>query len=250
MSKAWIMAKLPEFTRDVMRDFCLAAQELEDQFRLYDETGGMDFDVLHELLGDEMNKGLLWGLKDTAHHVYRNDSSSSLVGRFLEWGLGYIFHETMKLKEDAYQRHRYAPWFLELTSRDLPKVESHHRDELMQILSQTQESIAREVTRIRFILSQCKAMFPLYFGRHRKNLLLARYLFEQNKLVRNVFGEDYDKLITGIYGAKEPERMFILAAKSLRQGGWMTDASRAVEEGLKVNPASKNILIEKALIEG
>lgn len=197
-----------------------------------------------------MNKGLLWRLKDTAHHVFRNDSSPSRVGRFLEWALGYIFHETMKLKEDTYQRFRYAPWFLELKSVDLPEVERHYCDELLQILSQTRESIFREVARIRFILSQCKAMFPLYFGLHRANLLLARYLFEQNKLVRRVFGEDYDKLIAGIYGAGEPECMFVLAARSLRQGGWMTDASRAVEEGLKVNPGSEKILAEKALIEG
>ena len=79
-------------------------------------------------------------------------------------------------------------------------------------------------------------------------MLLARYIFSQNALVRTVFGDEYDNLIAAIYGA-EPERMHILASQSLRLGGWMDEASEAVAEAMKKNPESKMVLQEKKIID-
>ena len=104
MSKAWIQAKHPEFVRDLFKFFCQSSERLEAQFDSFDDDGAVDFDGLQDLVGSEMNKGLLWRMKDTAHHVFRNDPHSQLGGKFLDWAIGYIFHETIKLKEDAYQK--------------------------------------------------------------------------------------------------------------------------------------------------
>lgn len=243
MSKAWIRSKYKDFARDVMRDFCLAATALEEQFRRFDESEEIGFEAIKDLTGEEMNKGLLWRLKDTAHHVFRNDPEDSLIGRFLDWGLGYIFHETIKLKEDAYQQQSYAPWFRALQNQDLPDMEKDFAVELMQVLSQTRESIQREIRRIRFILRQCRGMLPIYYGRHRSNALLARFLFDKNDLVRKVFKDEYEAFIQGIYG-EEPELLYILAAQSLKQGGWMKDAERAEEEALRINPNCRKAAME------
>ena len=110
MSKAWIMAKRPEFVRDMFRNFCQACGLLDEQFERYDRVGSVDFEQLRDLIGEESFKGLLWRLKDTAHHVFRNDPDDPIEGRFLDWGMGYIFHECIKLKEDSYQQLTYAPW--------------------------------------------------------------------------------------------------------------------------------------------
>ena len=247
MSKAWIRAKLPEFTRDLVRDFCLMAQELERRFRDFEKTGLIEFEALRTLLGEEMNKGLMWRLKDTGHHLFRNDPKSPLVGRYLDWGLGYIFHETLKLKEDAYQRLYYAPWFKDLEGRSDESVAQFTR-ELGQVLPQTRESIARETARIRFILRQCLGMIPQYLFHHKDNELVARFLFMQNALVREVFGGEYDNLVHGIYGHK-PEMLYVLAARSLREGGWMAEAEQAVALALRHNPESRSAKAEKALLE-
>ncbi|MGE4299710.1 MAG: hypothetical protein AB7E47_16950 [Desulfovibrionaceae bacterium] len=247
MSKAWIRAKIPEFTRDLVRDFCLVAKELELRFRDFEKTGLIEFEALRALLGEEMNKGLMWRLKDTAHHLFRNDPKSPLVGRYLDWGLGYIFHETFKLKEDAYQRLYYAPWFKDLEGRCDESVEQFAH-ELSQVLPQTRESIARETARIRFILRQCLDMIPQYLFHHKDNELVARFLFMQNDLVREVFGEAYENLVHGIYGNK-PEMLHVLAARSLREGGWMAEAESAVGLALKRNPESRSAKSEKALLE-
>jgi len=248
MSKSWIRAKLPEFVRDMFRNFCLSSRSLEEQFRSFDAEGAVAFTILRDLVGQEMDKGLLWRMKDTAHHVFRNDPETPLTGQFLDWGLGYIFHETIKLKEDAYQALTYAPWFLALRGRDLPEAERVVVEELFQVLKQTEESMRREIDRIRFIMSQCRQLLAIYLARHRENALLARYLFSQNALVREVFGADYELLVSTIYG-EHPERMFILAAQSLRLGGWVAEAAQAVQAASSINATDRLVLQEKKILD-
>ncbi|NJB68107.1 hypothetical protein GGQ74_001780 [Desulfobaculum xiamenense] len=236
MSKAWIRAKRPDFVRDVVRDFCQVHRELEREFRHFDKTGHVDFTVIRNLLGQETNKGLLWRLKDTAHLLFKkNASENGLLGQFLDWSMGYIFHDTMKLKEDAYQQQNYAPWFRELQRRQLPENARHVSQELMRVLDQTNESIQREVNRIRFILFNCRSLLVEYLPRHRDNELLARFFLASEELVREVFGSGYPRLVKAIYD-DEPELMYLLAARSLRTGGWREDALRALAEAERMNP--------------
>lgn len=248
MSKAWIQTKHPEFVRDLFKFFCQACEQLELQFIGFDENGTVEFEVIKDLVGLEMNKGLLWRMKDTAHHVFRNDPHSQLGGKFLDWALGYIFHEATKLKEDAYQKQNYAPWFHKLHEGDLSESEKDITDQLFQILNQTEESMRREIDRIRFIIDKCRQLLPFYLHRYSENVLLARYIFSQNELVKAVFGTEYDHLISAIY-ENEPERMFVLASESLRMGGWMKEASQAIEKAIAENPTSKIVLQEKKIID-
>jgi hypothetical protein len=231
MSKKWITAKLPEFVRDVLRDFCLVSRELESGFRLLDRSGHVDFVLLSHLLGQEMNKGLLWHLKDTAHVLFKHDDrpGARRLGQFLDWSVGYIFHDAMKLREDAYQQQNYAPWFRKLRDQDRNGRGAGIGDDLFGVLDQTNESIQREVNRIRFLLSICRRLFCEYLPLHADNELLARFLFAQNDLVREVFGEGYARLVGRIYGPR-PQRMYVLAARSLRRGGWADEAARALDQ--------------------
>ena len=248
MSKSWIKAKKNEFVRNMMREFCLATQALEEQFRFFDRYGRCRFDVIRDLLGEEMNKGLLWRLKDTAHHVFRNENGERLVGQFLDWGMGYIFHETIKLKEDAYQQENYGPWFREMQSQELPAEEALICQELYQVVLQTRESMNREIKRIRFILFHCRRLFPVYLQHHRDNSLLARFLFEHNDLIRQVFEAHYEQLIDSIYGS-DPALLYLLASRSLRQGGWAQEAREAVAEAVKLAPSDQRVLQEKEIVD-
>ncbi|WP_243361973.1 hypothetical protein [Fundidesulfovibrio terrae] len=248
MSKAWITEKLPEFVRDMLRDFCLAADILESQFTVFDQTSQVSFEVLHDLLGEEMNKGLLWRLKDTAHHLFRNDGRQGLSGQMLDWCIGYIFHETMKIKEDAYQQQNYGPWFRELLDRELPEAETVVSKELFQIVLQTNESLRREAARVRFFFEKCRRLLMVYLSDQGENPLLGRFLFEQNPLVRKIFGQDYDALIAAIYG-DAPEMMYVMASQSLRQGGWMTHAAEAVGKACELGPVNQRVLRERQIVD-
>lgn len=233
MFRAWIRSKRSEFVRDILRDFCLSQQVLENQFRMFDAEERLDFEVLRDVLGVEMNKGLLWRLKDTAHHLFRTDRDADVHGQLLGWCLGYIFHETMKLKEDAYQREIYGGRFLEFRQIGLRPEERGIVGELSKVVDQTRESMRREVARIRFIIASCRQLFIRYLPEHRDNALLARLLYDQNSLVRTAFALDYHALITALYGDR-PEKMYHLAAQSLMLGGWEREAALAEQEGKMV----------------
>ncbi len=250
MSK-WTRSKQTEFVRDILRDFCSICQTLEQEFTNYDTSSHVDFAVLSNLLGQEMNKGQLWRLKDTAHILFKTeatDSSTRLIGQFLDWSFGYIFHDSMKLKEDAYQQQSYAPWFQQVLTRQLSGPSQNICTHLHEVLSQTAESIQREVERIRFLLNNCKQLFIEYLPIHRNNELLARFLFDQNSLVREVFGLLYDSLIKNIYH-ETMYKMPLLAAQSLRRGGWKEEAERALHEAERLSPGNKprDIALEQKL---
>ncbi len=227
MHKSWIQTKLPEFVRDVLRDFCQVSQSLYTQFEKYEQTQHVEFNFYKDLLGDEMNKGQLWRLKDTAHILFRNDPCAAPTGLYLDWCIGYIFHECMKLREDAYQKENYRPWFEQRHNRsDISPEEQLISQELFTVLDQTKESIDREISRIKFILFHCRRLFILYLPQHQNNQLLARFLFAREALVRQVFKSSFSELIDSIYN-KNPTKLYELAAQSLERGGWFQDAQAA-----------------------
>lgn len=225
MTKPWAIAKRPIFVRDVVRDFCLAAARLEGHFQDYDRTGAVSFPFFDDILGRQNSKGLLWRLKDSAHLLFRDDNE--VLGEYLDWALGYIFHECIKLKEDAYQQMNYKPRFENLQQRmDLPPEEQHLGGELFSVISQTSESIRREVLRVRFILFHCKRMFIRYLPRHAANPLLARLFYLQWQLVEQAFRSYTEELLQTMY-AGDLSRLYLLAADSLQNGGWEKEAAAA-----------------------
>lgn len=231
MSKSWIKQKRDEFVRDVLRDFCLVSVQLENEFKHYDLNGFTRFTFFKDLLGARTNKGQLWRLKDTAHLLFRNEPEGSIIAHYLDWAIGYIFHECMKLMEDSYQRRRYKPWFESLPPKNnMEPEEVLIGKELYMLIEQTKESIDREIKRVRFLLFHCRRMLTIYLPAHHDNALLARFIYDQNDLVRQVFRSGYDNFIQALYNDSR-DRLFTLAARSLEQGGWHREAREALQVG-------------------
>lgn len=249
MASDWLQNKQDEIVTDILKNFCYIQQVLEQEFQEYKASGYLDFQRLSELVGHEMNQGRLWRLKDTAHLLFRYLPDPPLSGNFLDWALGYIFHECMKLKEDAYQQQNYAAWFSQLEQD--PNRSPQEREiskNLYQLVSQTKESIRREVNRITYILNICRKIFIQYLPLHQENALLARFIYTQNELMRSTFRSAYPKLILAIYGQQQ-EMLYCLAAKSLRQGGWHSSADQALQQALRINPENPQVKQEKDFLE-
>ena len=229
MNNSWLQNKRNELITDLFRNFCLIHQELDKEFSMFEHTGEIRFKPLDELLGQEMTQGRLWRLKDTAHLLFRKQPNTPLSGIFLDWSIAYIFHECMKLKEDAYQLQTYIPWFQFMQSDpEYPLEEQEVGSNLFHLASQTRESINKEVNRIQFILSESKNILIHYLPLHNENRVLARFLFEHEERVQDVFQDLYQGLIQAIYG-NSPGSLFILAAQHLMQGKWLDKAERAIE---------------------
>lgn len=229
MSSNWLILKQESFVRDVLRDFCQIASVLEKHFSDFSASGELSFHLFDDLLGSATSQGLLWRLKDTAHLLFRNDTrcKHTLLGEYLDWALGYIFHECIKLKEDAYQQMNYKPRFKQLQKNSqLSPEELYIATELYSVINQTSESIARGVQRVQFILFHCKRMFILYLPLHADNPLLARYFYAYSHVVQSVFKGLYNDLMATVY-PDTLDKMFVLAAESFEEGGWYAEAQRA-----------------------
>ncbi|MDE6734656.1 MAG: hypothetical protein K2J64_04235, partial [Desulfovibrio sp.] len=112
MNRAWLARRRPALVRDLVRDYCAAHAVLTAQLRRFEGDGTVSYAIIRALLGEAMSKGVLWRLKDTAHHLFRSPAQAgdrategrALVGELIDWCVGFAFHECIKLREDAYQR--------------------------------------------------------------------------------------------------------------------------------------------------
>lgn len=237
----WLQKNKADFERDVLRDFCHASVQLQEQFERFDATRTLSFSILRELIGELWNKGLLWRLKDKAHHIFLRAAPVTPAGLLLDWTLSYIFHETQKLMEDAHQRQFYAPPLWKISEDGAEPEISDIADALRGILEETVESMRRESERVTALISHSRRLFCLYFaaaGRHRP---LARFLNDNENLARRAFGDDYEAFVVAVYGG-EPERLHIEAALSLLESARGRAASHAVDKALLINPDSADAL--------
>jgi hypothetical protein len=225
----------------VLQDYCLAAEQFFEQFERGESTRTLSFPVLYALVGEPWNKGLLWHLKDKAHHLFLGEAEESVAGRLLDWTLGYTFHEALKLMEDAHQRQYYAPRLTEIGAMTLSPEIAGMMHSLFFIQEGTSESVQREIARLAALLFYSRRLFILYFSGKAGHRPLARFLNDNEALVRRIFQEDYPFLITAVYG-DEPERMHIEAAHSLLESARKQAAGEAVGAALSINPASRAAL--------
>ena len=213
---------------------------LGEQFERLAVNGNVSFAVLQNLVGEPLNKGLFWRLKDKAHHVFKKESRNP-VGPLLDWSMGYIFHESLKLMEDAHQRQYYAP-FLEcqMKHEDDPALKAIMR-ELSGVRKETCESMRREVARLEKLIAVSRKLFCLYFEGCAGHKPLARFLNDNETLVRHAFQADYEAFMKSIYG-ETPERMFVEAARSLFESARFEAAEQALDMARTLNPGDASIM--------
>lgn len=237
----WIEKNSEAFERDVLRDFCLASRSIGRQFNRFAENGTVSFSIIQTLVGEPRNKGLLWRLKDMAHHVFLSPWARRPAGPLLDWTLGYVFHESLKLMEDAHQRQYYSPRMEHAGGREADPVLAAVEEELAAIQAQTRESIRREVARLEKLFQLSRRLFCLYFTGCASHRPLARFLHDSQELVRPAFAEDYPALLEAIYGGAL-ERMYLEAACSLLESGRFDAAAAALDAALERAPDMEEAL--------
>ena len=198
MNRAWLARRRPALVRDLVRDYCAAHLVLTAQLRRFEADGTVSHAIIRALLGEAVSKGVLWRLKDTAHHLFRGEApredagappeERALVGELIDWCVGFAFHECIKLREDAYQRQHYANRLLHLEAlwRELPGHCPHPAADtggapdalwpLAGLPRQTADSMARELTRILRVLDDGLALLARYLAGEGGNAPLARWL--------------------------------------------------------------------------
>ncbi len=231
MNDTWRLHKRNIFIRDIIRDYCRVHIVLNEQAQRFEHSGTISYAVLNELLGDFMRKGVLWRLKDAAHHIFRTHTSSTepvdtrlsaeatqhnLLSDMLDWCVGYAFHECVKLKEDAFQRQHYTNRLLQLQNNknqyaDILEV-------LMPLTEQTHESLSREIQRILGVLIHVRDLLVLFLASHKDSGQVARFLVEDEALVQSSFGKKFDELLAALYGDNTNQRYLLALSLTLDNG--------------------------------
>ena len=225
--------------RDLVRDYCTVYLALWEQNSRLNRDRSLSYNVLHALMGEAMRKGVFWRLKDTAHHLFRRTlqpgdrigeaDNGEIEGAFVDWCVGFAFHECAKLREDAFQTQHYASRLLQL--RRSGSLAWEMSSSLASMIDQTAESSRREMNRILHVLRSGMPFMIRYLAQAPENCCLARWLAMDADRVKKAFGHLYPGLVRALYGDM-PKRMFSLAAHDLLECGRIQEAKALLRAAL------------------
>ncbi len=258
MSARWSTQNRDFLIRDLVRDYCVVHSILTEQSTRFAHSGTISYAVLNELLGDAMRKGVLWALKDAAHHLFRTpyamencdkkvtSNENCTIANMLDWCVGYVFHECVKLKEDAFQRQHYTNRLLQLNANAGQYKEIV--DILMPFTKQTHESIAREMERILGVLANVRDLLVIFLQEHKDNAHVARFFVEEKELVQKSFANHFENLLTSLYG-EDAEHHYILAIELALSNGKIEQAQSIIDIAFENDVTQAIILQMEKLLE-
>ena len=246
MNRAWLARRRPALVRDLVRDYCAAHMVLTAQLRRFEGDGTVSHAIIRALLGEAVSKGVLWRLKDTAHHLFRSEEAPdtgrtapderALMGELIDWCVGFAFHECIKLREDAYQRQHYANRLLHLEAlwREAPGHGTNPARQgpaapdapdapdalwpLAGLPRQTADSMERELRRILRVLDEGIALLARYLKGEGGNAPLARWLAVEEKRAAAIFGPHWPGIVAALAGP-DGDGLYPLAARDMVEAG-------------------------------
>jgi len=242
----WFGGRRDHCTRQVLADFFYLVDWFQKLYGQYlaarcpgkGETGGWsgqqgeDIQVellaqLSAMVGTEKKKGLLWQLKDLCHQVWPQETRQQhLQGGLVDWLVGSLFHEAMKLKENLYLLNNYSTAAVAV---DCPgDYTSWHRRpspamvrlvDMGALVVRITGDVARQIERMGFLFGQVKYLLRMMLPDLVANMLILRLLAEQEKAVGELWGESLEELFADIF-ASNPASGFCQVGASYLQGQW------------------------------
>ena len=180
------------------------------------------WDQLAVMVGTETEKGPLWLLRDICQQIWpEGGSSQQLEDSLIEWLVGSIFHEAMKLKEDVQILNSYgsaAFWSGGSASSAFRLRRVIDRKGLVQRVA---VDVMRQMEQLAMLFGQTnnmlRTMLPLLSGNH----LLVRFLVEREDMVEDLWGEKLESVFQDMFPGR-PSWGFCAAGRSYMSGQWYT----------------------------
>lgn len=238
----WFEERRSLFVKNMLKDFYETLSRFRALYEHYTKTGELSFAEIDRLVGKESSKGLLWSLKDRCHQLWREaDPENEMNGCFLDWLVGSIFHEAMKLKENIYMLEYYGPLAEKMKRKDSVTPVKFCGIECQQFMERTRAEITSEMENLGFLFGRANYLLRHLIIDQAKNALLVRFLFEHHEVPENLWSETLENLFSDMY-ASQSEAGFCLAARSYTEGDWDEMAIKAYGKALQINPASREAL--------
>lgn len=186
------------------------------------------------MVGTETRKGGLWQLKDLCHQIWpREEPGQPAHGILLDWLVGSLFHEAVKLKENLYLLNNYGAAVVEGNTTLLGDccLRAFPQGLLASDLGVLVGGIAQQMERVGLLFGQVsraiRAMLPELIG----NALIVRLLAEREAVVTELWGESLEAIFSDVLSGGAAAG-FCLAGASYLRGQWFRQALTMYERAL------------------
>jgi hypothetical protein len=231
----WFTRRRDFFFTNMVKGFHRTAGKFLKIYQDYLATGAAPYDEIDRLVGSETRKGCLWSLKDDCHQLWRNaDDVFDLNGSLLDWMIGSVFHEAMKLKENIYLFEFYAPLAHDLQGGWQQEARRFCGIECGHFMERISHEVGRQMENLGFLFGRASYLLRIMLPSQGHNRLLLRYLREHGDVVFELWSESLDEVFADMFAGK-PEIGYCLAAASYFEGNWYEKALEAYDEALHIN---------------
>jgi hypothetical protein len=236
----WFAQRRDFFVKNVFEGFYKNRTFFIGLYDRYNNTGQISFSDIAELVGVENHKGL-WLVKDRCHQLWRDgESRFDNNGFFLDWVVGSLFHEAVKLKENIYMFHFYAP--------QADEIKQQFKNEIMgsdaaclRFMEGTEAEIRKQMDNLALLFGRANYLLRSMLVSQSGNVLLIRYLIERKDVVQELWSESLEELFDDMFPGG-PEQGFCMAGKNYLDGHWHDRALMAYSAALEINPKCDDAL--------
>ncbi|RUM34296.1 MAG: hypothetical protein DSY50_06565 [Desulfobulbus sp.] len=254
----WFEQRRDFFMRQVFEDFFAIIRSFQELYQMYigsttpESSHGFNlqdrennelrcriWDRLTILVGTEVDKGPLWQLKDLCHRLWPDDEGAvSLEGTLIDWLVGLIFHEAMKLKENVYILGSYGPAALKrcnpATGERLGLQDFAQIMDVTELIRRVVVDVTAQMDQLAFLFGQTSYILRTMLPGLSENMLVVRLLTEQEKLVEELWGEGVVEVLADMFHGS-PEQGFCAAGRSYLQGQWYDRARGMYKRALMID---------------
>lgn len=202
----------------LLRDFCESISQIAGQFRRHRLTSDICWPILEDLLGRQRNRGPLWQMKDTAHHLSRYHAASANGTAhptvFLDLVVGAIFHETVRLKELAYLRATYLPTVrarlceCELCVPDnaiSATTTLNYGKRILPLLEEAFSNLSCAMSNLEKLTEEARGLMCLAYLGQNGNAMVAAMVRDRALQVERAFGRQYRQFLSALDDRGAPE---------------------------------------------
>ena len=201
---------------------------------------------LTQMVGSENAKGPLWRLKDSCHLVWpEGNTKQDVSGSLVDWLIGSIFHEAMKLKENIYLLKSYGPAACRMKELpvDVPMTPLSGRYEVPRlenmldvqgVINRAAADVINQMEQIAYLFNHVCYMLRIMMPGLANNTLVVRLLIERENLVKKLWGERLEDVFQDMFWGDVAEG-FCVAGRSYLKGQWFVQALKMYQRALAVN---------------
>jgi len=217
-------------------------------------------ELLTVMIGSETEKGRLWELKDICHLLWSgHDPEQDVHGALIDWLLGSVFHEFMKLKENFHLLNTYEPRAICMhrlssafpgrtrqSSEALPLLSN--MVDVESLIQRIASDVVRQIEQIGVLVGQANCILRMMLPRLADNLLVVRLLVEEEETVCVLWGEGIEELLADMF-VGNAEQGFCAAGRSYFSGQWYPQALAMYKRALECDPGCDEARVKVAHIK-